>query len=148
MLKTEIIHPPLLNALARCGHKTQILIADANYGFAGNVAEETEIIWLNLSAGTVAAPLLLEKILAVINVEKATMMAWPADVQNTIASEYGALLPGTCQMEYLEREAFYSRVKSPLTMLVIASGETRLFANVLLTVAPVITAQANPTKTL
>ncbi len=148
MIKTEIIHPPLLNALARCGHKTQILIADANYAFAGNVAEETEIIWLNLSAGTVSAPLLLEKILAVINVERATMMAWPEDVQNTIASEYAALLSGTCQMDYLEREAFYSRVKSPLTRLVIASGETRLFANVLLTVAPVITPQASPKKAL
>ncbi|NDJ57556.1 RbsD/FucU transporter [Enterobacteriaceae bacterium 4M9] len=143
MIKTEIIHPPLLSALARCGHKTQILIADANYGFAGNVYEAAEIIWLNLAPDTIAAPLLLEKILAVINVEKATMMGWPENVQNTIASEYRALLPGSCPMEYLEREAFYSRVKSPLTMLVVASGETRRFANLLLTVAPVILNQEN-----
>ena len=31
MIKSAITHPPLLAALARCGHKTQVLIADGNY---------------------------------------------------------------------------------------------------------------------
>ncbi|WP_306464745.1 RbsD/FucU domain-containing protein, partial [Klebsiella variicola] len=39
-------------------------------------------------------------------------------------------------VEHLPREAFYAAVKSDRTLLVIASGEQRRFANLLLTVAP------------
>lgn len=138
MIKTEIIHPPLISALARCGHKTQILLADANYAVVSNAPKEASIIYLNLAPGCIAAPTILEKILSVINVEQAAMMAWPETFDNTIVSEYRTLLPEACPIEYLDRAAFYHRVKSEMTMLVIASGETRRFANVLLTVAPVI----------
>jgi L-fucose mutarotase len=137
MIKSDITHPALIGALAKCGHKTQILIADANYAFVSNAPKEAEIIYLNLSAGTVSAPLILEKVLNVMNVEKATMMAWPDTFENTIVSEYRTLLPQNCPLEYLDRAAFYARVKSDMTMLIIASGETRRFANVVLTIAPV-----------
>lgn len=138
MIKSSIIHPPLIGALAKCGHKSQILIADANYGFISNVQEKAEIIWLNLAPGTVAAPFLLEAILSVINVEHAAMMNWPDSFENTILSEYCALLPEECSVEFFNRESFYASAKSDKTRLVIASGETRRFANLLLTVAPVI----------
>lgn len=138
MIKSEIIHPPLLSALAKCGHKTQILIADANYAFVSNAPEQGEIIYLNLAPGTIAGPIILEKLLRVINVEQATMMSWPETFDNTIACEYRDLMPAGCPVEYLDRASFYARVKLDMTMLVIASGETRRFANLLLTVAPVI----------
>ena len=41
-------------------------------------------------------------------------------------------------MEFLSREEFYASVKSPHMLLVIASGETLRFANILLTIGPVI----------
>jgi len=31
MIKFDVIHPELLCALAKCGHKSQLLIADSNY---------------------------------------------------------------------------------------------------------------------
>ena len=34
MLRTDLIHPPLLEALARCGHGSKVLIADGNYPLA------------------------------------------------------------------------------------------------------------------
>ncbi|MCS3407984.1 RbsD/FucU family protein [Serratia sp. AKBS12] len=138
MIKSAIIHPQLISSLAKCGHKTQILIADANYAFESNAPKGVEVVYLNLAPGTVAASLILEKLLQIINVEQAMMMSWPTSFENTIAGEYLSLLPASCSVTYLEREAFYSQVKSEMTLLVIASGETRRFANLLLTVAPVI----------
>ncbi|WP_297205780.1 RbsD/FucU family protein [uncultured Pluralibacter sp.] len=138
MIKTDIIHPPLLQALAQCGHKSNILIADANYACINNAAENATRIYLNFAPGTVSSVLILEKLLQYINVERAVCMAWPDDFNNTIAAEYQALLPAGMDIEQRERADFYALAKSPDTHLVIASGETRRFANLLLTVAPVI----------
>jgi len=41
-------------------------------------------------------------------------------------------------VEYVTREAFYALAKSSDTLLVVASGETRRFANILLTVGPTL----------
>ncbi|EAN1870866.1 RbsD/FucU transporter [Salmonella enterica] len=138
MIKSAIIHPQLISSLALCGHKTQILIADANYAFKSNAPKGVEIIYLNLAPGTIPATLILERLLEIINVEQATMMNWPTSFQNTIIDEYQACLPASCTISYLEREDFYNKVRSEMTLMVIASGETRCFANLLLTVAPVI----------
>ena len=137
MIKSDIIHPELLYALAKCGHKTRILIADSNYAFVTNSPKDATIVYLNLSPGTVAAPLILEKILHCINVESAALMACPQDFINTIEAEYLHLLPESCHIEHLAREDFYAEAKADQTLLIIATGEQRRFANLLLTVAPV-----------
>ncbi len=137
MIKGVIIHPPLLSGLARCGHKTQILIADANYAFVTHAPDKARVIYLNLAPGTIGSVAILEKLLAVINVEQAMMMAWPESFVNTVAPAYRQLLPEGCPVSYLERDAFYERVKNDRTLLVLASGEMRRFANLLLTVGPV-----------
>lgn len=136
MIKSAITHPPLLAALAQCGHKTQVLIADGNYACMTHAPKDATVVYLNLAPGTLAAPPILEKLLACINVESAALMACPPDFTNTIEAEYRQLLPAQCPVEHLPREAFYAAVKSDQTLLVIASGEQRRFANLLLTVAP------------
>lgn len=92
MIKADIIHPDLLQALAQCGHKANILIADANYSFLTNTSAQARIIWLNFSPGLIGSVIILEKILQYINVEKATLMNSPADFDNTIEREYRSLL--------------------------------------------------------
>ena len=47
------------------------------------------------------------------------------------------MLPPEATVTKLERSAFYEAVRSPLTTLVIATGETRRFANILLTMGVV-----------
>ena len=86
----------------------------------------------------IGSVVILEKILGYINVEKATLMASPADFDNTVEREYRDMLSESIEFEYVERNAFYSLAKSSDTILVIASGETRRFANILLTVAPTL----------
>lgn len=45
----EIIHPQLLAALAWCGHKSQILIADSNFACRVNANADATLIQLNLA---------------------------------------------------------------------------------------------------
>lgn len=79
MIKSELIHPELLCSLAKCGHKTQVLIADSNYSVITNAPRQATVIYLNLTPGVIPATLILEKILTSINVEKAVLMAYPSD---------------------------------------------------------------------
>ena len=138
MLKTDIIHPPLLSALAKAGHKAQILIADANYSFVTNSNPQADIVYLNFAANMIPSTDVLRGVSKMISIEQATMMAWPDDFENTIHQSYVDILPEATPMAYVERADFYAAVKSPDTLLVIATGETRRFANLLLTVGPVI----------
>ena len=138
MIKTEIIHPDLLQALAQCGHKANILIADANYSFLTNSTPRARIIYLNFSPGLISSVVILQKMLGYINIEKAVLMSCPDDFDNTIAREYRTLLAESTAVEYVTREAFYALAKSSDTLLVVASGETRRFANILLTVGPTL----------
>lgn len=138
MIKTEIIHPDLLQALAQCGHKANILIADANYSFLTNSSPRAWIIYLNFSPGLISSVVILQKMLGYINIEKAVLMSCPDDFDNTIAREYRTLLAESTAVEYVTREAFYALAKSSDTLLVVASGETRRFANILLTVGPTL----------
>ena len=138
MIKTEIIHPDLLQALAQCGHKANILIADANYSFLTNSSPRARIIYLNFSPGLISSVAILQKMLGYINIEKAVLMSCPDDFDNTIAREYRTLLAESTAVEYVTREAFYALAKSSDTLLVVASGETRRFANILLTVGPTL----------
>ena len=138
MIKTEIIHPDLLQALAQCGHKANILIADANYSFLTNSSPRARIIYLNFSPGLISSVVILQKMLGYINIEKAVLRSCPDDFDNTIAREYRTLLAESTAVEYVTREAFYALAKSSDTLLVVASGETRRFANILLTVGPTL----------
>lgn len=137
MIKSDITHPELLSALAKCGHKTQLLIADSNYSFVTHAPRNAVRIYLNFAPGMLAAPCILQKLLLCINVESAALMCSPDDFHNGIEQEYQKLLPETCALTHLPREAFYAQVKSDSTLLVIASGEQRRYANLLLTVGTV-----------
>lgn len=138
MIKSDIIHPDLLQALAQCGHKANILIADANYSLLTNSSLRARIIYLNFSPGLISSVVILQKMLGYINIEKAVLMSCPDDFDNTIAREYRTLLAESTALEYVARETFYALAKSPDTLLVVASGETRRFANILLTVGPTL----------
>lgn len=138
MIKLSIIHPDLLQGLAQCGHKANILITDANYSVLTNVSPQARIVYLNFAPGLINSGIILEKILDYINVEKATLMTSPLDFDNTIAREYREILPDHTEFDYVERNDFYAMAKSSDTLLVIASGETRRFANIVLTVGPTL----------
>jgi len=134
MITGDLIHPPLLEALAASGHGSGILIADGNYPYLTATGGRARLVHLNLRPGLLDVTTVLEAVLTTINVESATVMEPPADVAAPIHDEYRRLLGPEVPMERIERFAFYDRVRSPDVGLVVATGDERLYGNLLLTV--------------
>jgi L-fucose mutarotase len=140
MLKYRLLHPQLLGALGRAGHGSRILIADANYQHVTGAPPSAERVFLNLAPGLVSATDVLKILLDAIPIEAALAMLMEDGCEAPIVAEFRALLPTDVSMTVLERFAYYEQVKSPDTILVIATGEQRLYANLLLVVG-VVTAE-------
>ena len=139
-MKTQLIHPDLLLALAGAGHGSQVLIADGHYPVATGAAEGAERIYLNLTRGVVDGPTVLAAVLTAVEVESATLMATapPAPPEPDIWSTYTNVLKlagyGDIPVTQLERFDFYQAAQANDVAIVIATAETAIYANLLLTI--------------
>lgn len=137
MLKTKLLHPEILRALGTSGHFSQILIADGNYPFVSRSGVDATKVYLNLMPGIPKTTDVLEALLEICPFQDAVVMQIPNGEKAPVHEEYQTMLPSGIAIRSLERQAFYNAVCSPLTSLVIATGETRRFANLLLTIGVV-----------
>ena len=134
MLRTPLIHPPLLAALAAAGHGAGVRIADANYSHSTNVSPRATLVHLNLTAGLVTVDQVLEPVLATVPVEAAAVMT-PDDGGTPDAwASYAELLGPEVPMTQLGRHDFYATCREPDLAICVATGDTRLYTNILLTV--------------
>lgn len=133
MLRYRLIHPELLAALGAAGHGARVLIADGNYPVSTAVSSRAARVLLNLAPGVVAVPQVLEAVLDAVAVEAVTVMQPPASEPTPeVFADVERLLP-RLPLERLDRFAFYEAARSDDLALVVATGERRLYANVLLT---------------
>jgi L-fucose mutarotase len=137
MLKTRLLHPEILAALAASGHFSQVLIADGNFPIAGNRGPNARVVHLNLAPGVVDALAVLDVLLDIVPVQAATVMQPPADYQPPLHAIYREKLGAGLALQEMERWAFYEKIASPRTTLMIATGEQRRFANLLLEIGVV-----------
>lgn len=134
MLRYPLLHPPLLHALATAGHGSKILLADANYAHRTNVHERATLIHLNLRPGLVAVDEVLEPVLSAIPVEAVQTMR-PDDLSTPeVWSDYERLLGPDLPLQPLARKEFYAACREPELAVCVATGDGRLYANLLLTV--------------
>lgn len=136
MLKTTLLQPEMLRALGTSGHGSKVLIADGNYPFATHTHHGAARVYLNLTPGKLTVTDVLEVLVASIPIEAAEVMTKPGD-EPEIFADFRRLLPTDLTLQPLERFAFYDAAKDPHVSLVIATGEQRLYANILLTVGVV-----------
>lgn len=136
MLLSTLIHPQILEVLASAGHGSRLLIADGNYPFSTTSSPSTRIVFLNLAPGMVSVPDVLRVLSTAIPIEAATVMESKLTPEPPILGEFRQLLPNL-ELQKLERFAFYDAVRSPETALIIATGEQRIYANILLTIGVV-----------
>ena len=136
MLTGKLLHPEILRVLASSGHFSQVLIADGNYPFASRSGPKATTVYLNLTPGIPKATDVLEALLGTIPIQDAAVMQTSNSEAAPIHDEFARMLPGV-DIKQLERYAFYDTACSPLTSLVIATAETRRFANLLLTIGVV-----------
>ena len=136
MLKTTLLHPGILAALAAMGHGSRVLLADGNFPFATHTNPAAAHVYLNVRPGLVSVTDILEPLVTAIPIEAAHVMQ-PADGSEPgIFAEFRALIPGMT-LEPVERFAFYDLGRGSDVGLVIATGEARIYANLLLTIGVV-----------
>lgn len=137
MLKGKLLHPEILAALAGAGHGSKVLIADGNFPHSTKAAPGTAVVYLNLSPGRVLVTEALEAILSVVPVEAVEVMQ-PGDGKDApIFKEFRKLVGRKIPFHRLERFAFYDAVGDPDVCLLVATGDQRLYANLLLTIGVV-----------
>lgn len=136
MLKTRLLHPEILYALGSAGHGSKVLITDGNYPHSTGSNPAAEKVYLNLAPGLLNAVQVLEVIADAIPVESAEVMATADGSTPPIWGEFHKALPGLT-LKSLERFAFYEAASTENVALVIATGEQRIYANILLTIGVV-----------
>jgi len=137
MLKTHLLHPEILAALGSAGHGSRVLIADGNYPFTTGSPGSAQVVYLNLRPGLVSVSDVLETLVAVLPIES-TMVMVPADgPEPEIHGVMRKMLPRGVPMVSKGRFEFYEEARSPDTTLVIATGEQRVYANILLVIGVV-----------
>ncbi len=137
MLRTPLTHPGILKSLAQAGHGSRVLIADGNYPFSSGASRTSEKVYLNLTPGIPTATAVLEVLATAIPIEAAHVMVPDQGPEPPIFSEFRQILGEDFQLQPLERFAFYDTARGADTVLVIATGEQRVYANLLLTIGVV-----------
>ena len=152
MLKGRLLHPELLRALGAAGHGAKVLLADGNYPVGTKAPVGAARVYLNLAPGIVTVTDVLDVLVAAIPIEAAEVML-PADgAEPPIFAEFRRILagastaPGTgperLELTALSRQGFYEAASAPEVALAIATGERRIYANLLLTIGVVDPAAA------
>ena len=137
MLKTRLLHPEILAALAGAGHGSRVLIADGNYPFSTGCLAGTPAVYLNVRPGLVSVLDVLETLLSAIPVESAMVMVPPEGPDPEIHGDFRKMLPADVPISRRGRSEFYGDVRMDDTALVIATGEQRVWANIMLTIGVV-----------
>ena len=133
MVNYEILHPEILGSLAELGHGSGILIADGNYPLKNGALQNVKRVYLNFAPGLLSVPDILKYIVKAVPIEAAAAPVPEDGTEPPIFPEYKSILPKEIEIQKLQRFDFYKAVKSEDTALVIASGETRIYACILLT---------------
>ncbi|MCD7811917.1 MAG: L-fucose mutarotase [Ruminococcus sp.] len=130
----SVLSPELLKILMEMGHGDEIVIADGNFPSAA-IAQRL----VRLDGHDVTE--ILDAVMKLFPLDTYTqepvglMAVVPGDnVKPVIWDEYRAVInkyePENCKIEFMERFDFYERAKKAYA--VVATGETAIYANILL----------------
>jgi L-fucose mutarotase len=134
VLRFPLINPPLIAALAAAGHGSRVLIADANYPHATGVHPRAAQVFLNLRPGLVTVDQVLEPVLAAIPVEAACVMRPDDGSTPAVFARFRELLGDDLAPQPLGRHEFYAACRESDLAVCVATGDDRLYANILLTI--------------
>jgi len=130
---SAVTHPDLLRALALCGHGSKVLIADGNFPHVTGTNRHAKRIHLNFRPGLLTGDQVLESLALTIPIEAAEFMQSESGATVPAVEGYLALLPGV-PATGIERFSFYDAARSDHVAVVVATGDERAYANLLVTV--------------
>lgn len=135
MLKTTLLQPEILEALGSAGHGAKVLIADGNFPFSTRGKPDAKHVYLNLAPGLLTVTDVLKVLVTAIPIEAAEVMQPPTG-EPPIFAEFRQILG--MELKPLGRFEFYDVASDKDIALVIATGEQRIYANLLLTIGVVM----------
>ena len=147
MLKSQLIHPEILESIAAAGHGSKILIADGNYPAATTLGDNANLVHLNLAPGKLTCTEVLEAICSAVPIEAAAVMRtltegpYAMTEDPAIWTEFRRILKkagNPNKLQRIERFAFYDAAGERDVCLTIQTGEQRIYANLLLTIGVVM----------
>ncbi len=133
VILNRLLHPELLHALGTAGHGTKILISDGNYPHTTGSPAAAKRIYLNFSPGLLNVDQVLDGLVATISVEAAEYMGMPDGEDAEAITGYRAALAGVPFVRH-QRSEFYAAARHPDIGVVVATADTRVYANLLLTI--------------
>jgi L-fucose mutarotase len=143
MIRGRLLHPQILSALARSGHGSKVLISDGNYPHWTKHGPHAEVVYLNLAPGMLSATDVLKILVTVVPIEAAAVMEtlktgpYAMKQDPPIWNEFRQVLHEAgvdTDLDRIERHKFYDEAGTPDVCLTIATGEQRIYANLLLTI--------------
>jgi L-fucose mutarotase len=134
MLNYDLLHPPLITALGNAGHGGRVVLADANFPLTTGSNPAAQVIHLNLRPGMVTILDVLQPLLQAVDVEAATFMASPDGSPVAAHADYQQLLGHDVPTAVVDRWKFYDEARAQDVAAVVATGDQRLCANLVLTV--------------
>ena len=146
MLKSQLLHPQIVSALGRAGHGSRVLISDGNYPHWTRRGPNAEIVYLNLAPGQPTVTNVLKVLITAIPIEAAEVMDYARSGPHALKddppiwNEFRQTLHDAkvdVELTKLERLKFYEAAGTTDVCLTIATGEQRIYANLLLTIGVV-----------
>jgi L-fucose mutarotase len=143
MLRTTLLHPEILQACARAGHHSKILIADGNYPAASKIGSRAELVCLQLSPGIPTVAQVLKAILAEVPIDVFNTMGidesdeYASKNDPPVWNEFRQILQqagSSRQLLPIKKWDFYAAVQSDDHVLTIQTADQALWANLLLSV--------------
>ena len=132
MLKQPLQHPEIARALAGSGHGSQVLVSDSNYPVATEHGPNATVVYLNLAPDIVKVTDVLRAIADTVPIESAIGMTLPDGALPPIFAEYRTLL--ACNVTGMKHTEFKKAGVQPSVCLHVATGDTRIYSCVLLTI--------------
>lgn len=142
MLRQTLIHPRINAVLGAAGHHARVLIADGNYPASTKKGPNAEVVCLNLSPGVVTVAQVLRAVLSAVPVDEVNTIGIPPDDpyaregEPPVWDEYRRVLAEaglSRELRPIAKWDFYEAVASPDHVLTVQTGDTSLWANLLLT---------------
>jgi len=141
MLYGGLLHPQILETIARSGHHGRILIADGNYPASTTLGPNAKLVSLNLSPGVVSTTQILDAILAAVPIDFAYVMDYEREGPYALTEdppvwgEFSKILEARksrAKLKLIDKWQFYKEVSCPGHILTIQSADLRIFANLIL----------------
>jgi L-fucose mutarotase len=137
MLRYRLLHPELARALAAAGHGSKVLVADGNYPSGTGAAPGATRVFLNLAPGFVTVTDVLRVLVDAVPIEAAEVMVPAEGPEPAVFGEFRQVLGEGTPLRARGRFEFYEAARAPDTAIVVATGEQRIYANLLLTIGVV-----------